>query len=183
MKASILAVCAAAVGLVSAQTPDGFTPSVATHLDVTFGSKAVSPSGTSLAKEETAKLPTIGFAGANATETYLFVMIDLDVPSGTTRNTLLHAMIQDFKVGSGGATTLTSAATSPASYMGPAPPKENPAHPHHYVEVLFVQPAGFAVPASQASVVKSRIGFKLADFATAAHLGEPVAANYFMVTG
>lgn len=105
-------------------------------------------------------------------------------PSGTSRNTLLHAMIQDFKVGSnGGGTTLTSTATGPASYMGPAPPKENPAHPHHYVEVLFVQPAGFSVPAAQASVVKSRMGFKLADFAAAAQLGAPVAGNYFTVTG
>ncbi|CAK7206148.1 hypothetical protein SEUCBS139899_008933 [Sporothrix eucalyptigena] len=182
MKQFSVACCAALAGLVVAQTPDGFTPSVATHLDVVFGSKAVSPSGTSLAKEDTAKQPTIAFAGANATETYLFFMIDLDVPSGSSRNTLLHAMIQDFKVGSTGH-TLTSTATGPASYMGPAPPKETPAHPHHYVEVLFVQPAGFAVPAAQASVVRSRMGFKLADFVAAAHLGEPVAGNYFTVTG
>lgn len=91
-------------------------------------------------------------------------------------------MIQDFKVGSTG-TTLVSSATGPASFMGPAPPKETPAHPHHYVEVLFVQPAGFAVPAAEAAVVKSRMGFKLADFAAAAQLGAPVAGNYFTVTG
>jgi hypothetical protein len=51
MKTLSLAVFAAAVGLVAAQTPDGFIPSVATHLDVTFGSKAVTPAGISLAKE------------------------------------------------------------------------------------------------------------------------------------
>ncbi|CAK7218195.1 hypothetical protein SBRCBS47491_003427 [Sporothrix bragantina] len=182
MKQSIVTYLAVFTGVVAAQTPDGFTPSVSTHLDVTFGSKAVLPAGTSLAKEDTAKQPTIAFAGANATETYLFFMIDLDVPSGSSRNTLLHAMIQDFKVGTDGK-TLTSTATGPVSYMGPAPPKETPAHPHHYVEVLFVQPAGFAVPAAQASVVRSRMGFKLADFVTAAQLGAPVAGNYFTVTG
>ncbi|CAK7212180.1 hypothetical protein SCUCBS95973_001354 [Sporothrix curviconia] len=158
MHQSIIASLAALTGLVAAQTPDGFAPSASAHLDVTFGSKAVSPAGASLTKS------------------------DLDVPSGIARNTLLHAMIQDFKVGSDGK-TLASTATGPASYMGPAPPKETPAHPHHYVQVLFVQPRGFTVPAAQAAVVRSRIGFKLVDFVAAAQLGAPVAGNYFTVTG
>ncbi len=67
--------------------------------------------------------------------------------SGGARRTLLHAMIQDFKPsGSGG--TLTSSATGPTSYMGPAPPPETPAHAHRYVELLYEQPASFAVPAA-----------------------------------
>ncbi len=89
-------------------------------------------------------------------------------------------MIQDFKP-SGHA--LASSATGPASYMGPSPPAETPAHPHHYVEVLYEQPASFAVPAAQKSAVSSRMGFNLAAFATAAGLGAPIAANYFTVTG
>ncbi len=92
-------------------------------------------------------------------------------------------MIRDFKPGAGGGQTLTSSATGPASYMGPAPPKETPAHPHHYVEVLFVQPVGFAVPSAQQPVVRSRMGFKLPDFVAAAKLDAPVAGNYFTVTG
>lgn len=50
MKTSIVAYCLAIAGLAAAQTPEGFSPSVATHLDVTFGGKAVLPAGTSLAK-------------------------------------------------------------------------------------------------------------------------------------
>jgi hypothetical protein len=40
-----------------AQTPTGFTPSVAAHLDVAFGTKDVNPPGTALSKsgEETAR--------------------------------------------------------------------------------------------------------------------------------
>ncbi|OAA65694.1 Phosphatidylethanolamine-binding protein PEBP [Niveomyces insectorum RCEF 264] len=130
----------------------------------------------------TAKQPTIALSTANASSTYLFIMMDLDVPAGGARSTLLHAMLQDFKAsGSGG--VLTSTATGPASYMGPAPPKETPAHPHHYVQVLFEQPAGFAVPATMQSAVRSRLGFNLANFVTAASLGAPVAGNYFTVTG
>ncbi len=93
---------------------------------------------------------------------------------------MLHAMIQDFK---SSGKTLSSSATGPASYMGPAPPAENPAHAHHYIELLYEQPASFAVPAAQKSAVQSRMGFNLATFATAAGLSAPIAANYFSVTG
>ncbi len=37
-------------GLSSAQTPDGFDPKVTAHLDVIFGTKAVSTPGASLTK-------------------------------------------------------------------------------------------------------------------------------------
>jgi len=95
-------------------------------------------------------------------------------------------MIQDFKPSgqtSNGVHTLTSSATGPASYMGPAPPAETPAHPHHYVEILYEQPANFAVPAAQKSAVSGRMGFSMPAFATAAGLKDPIAANYFTVTG
>ncbi len=51
MKWPLLACTAAFAGLAAAQTPDGFVPSAAAHLDVAFGSKAVTPAGTSLTKE------------------------------------------------------------------------------------------------------------------------------------
>ncbi len=88
-------------------------------------------------------------------------------------------MIQDLKAsGSGSAHTLASSATGPASYMGPSPPAETPAHPHHCVEILYEQPAGFS-----GKNVPARMGFNLATFATSAGLGAPIAANYFTVTG
>jgi len=99
---------------------------------------------------------------------------------------MLHALLQDWKpsaAATGGITTLTTTATGPASYMGPAPPAENPPHPHKYVELLYEQPANFAVPSAQRSAVQSRMGFNLATFSTAAGLGVPIAANYWQVTG
>ena len=100
---------------------------------------------------------------------------------------MLHALLQDLKpsaaAAAGGAKTLTTTATGPASYMGPGPPPETPPHPHKYVELLYEQPANFAVPAAQKSAVQSRMGFNLATFSTAAGLGAPIGANYFQVTG
>lgn len=111
-------------------------------------------------------------------------------PSAGPRRTNLHGLISGYKasgtVTDAGVHVLTSTATTPASYMGPAPPAENPAHAHRYVELLYEQPAGaaaFAVPSSMRSAVQGRIGFDVVAFAKAAGLGEPLAANYFNVTG
>lgn len=38
------------LGLANSETPPGFTPEAVAHLDVIFGTKAVSPPGTSLTK-------------------------------------------------------------------------------------------------------------------------------------
>jgi phosphatidylethanolamine-binding protein len=51
------------------------------------------------------------------------------------------------------------------------------------VQLLFQQPAAFAVPASRASAVSSRIGFDLQSFVSAAGLGMPVMADFFVVVG
>ncbi len=50
MLVSLISGAVALAALVVAQTPEGFTPSVSAHLDVIFGSKAVSPPGMSLTK-------------------------------------------------------------------------------------------------------------------------------------
>ena len=78
---------------------------------------------------------------------------------------------------------MTSTATGPTSYIGPSPPAERPPYAHKYVEILYPQPAGFAVPASQRTVISQRMGFDMVKFATDAKLAEPVAANWFTVTG
>ena len=73
MRLTALSAVAALASLASAQTPEGFTPAVTTKLDVTFGSKSVTP-GLALTKAETAKLPTIG-SSTPLNGTYLLFVI------------------------------------------------------------------------------------------------------------
>lgn len=47
---SIAALLLLLLGLAHSETPPGFTPEAAAHLDVIFGTKAVSPPGMSLTK-------------------------------------------------------------------------------------------------------------------------------------
>jgi hypothetical protein len=74
-----------------------------------------------------------------------------------------------------------SLSSAPAPYIGPNPPAETPPHPHRYTQLLYHQPANFAVPASQAATVQQRRGFNLTEFTQAAGLSTPLAANYFQV--
>jgi len=75
------------------------------------------------------------------------------------------------------ALTNTSAALIP--YRQPAPPVTSPAH--RYIQYLFAQPANFTVPAAFAGFsATNRSMFNLTQFVAAAHLGAPVAANYFL---
>jgi phosphatidylethanolamine-binding protein len=96
-------------------------------------------------------------------------------------------MISGFKAGAqitdSGVHVLTSTSTTPKAYIGPGPPPETPPYAHRYVELLYEQPAGFAVPASEANQVRAGIGFDIGTFAKAAGLAAPIAANYFNVTG
>jgi len=50
MRLSIISGLLALATTSLAQTPEGFTPAVTNHLDVVFGSKSVTPAGTSLTK-------------------------------------------------------------------------------------------------------------------------------------
>ncbi|KAK0111574.1 hypothetical protein ONS95_001923 [Cadophora gregata] len=180
-----------------AQTPPGFTPNVTSTLQVKFGTKSVTP-GLALTKAETAKIPTIGTSDEALNGTYIFFMIDLDVPGSLvgstpgTRITNLHCLLTGFT----SSTTSSAPTTSPSpfytlitkdtslkAYVGPAPPAENPPYAHKYVEILYAQPAGFKVPSSQTSAVSRGIGFNLTAFVRDAGLGAPVRGNWFTVTG
>jgi len=100
------------------------------------------------------------------------------------RGTVLHGLLTDWAASGqtqNGSSILTTKATGPASYFGPAPPAETPKHPHNYVFLLHQQPDGFAVPATQKSVVQSRMGIDWVKFIADAKLSEPVAANYLQV--
>ncbi|KAF2112825.1 phosphatidylethanolamine-binding protein [Lophiotrema nucula] len=166
-----------------AQTPAGFTPSVNKTLDVYYGTTLITP-GLMMKKSSVAKQPTISVAGDTLIGKYLLAMIDIDVPSGSKRTTVLHTLLSDFTPSGtpqNGTTSLTTTATGPASYMGPAPPAETPKHPHNYIFLLHAQPDNFAVPASQKSVMQSRMGIDWVKFMADAGLKDPLYANYLQV--
>ncbi|KAK0619152.1 phosphatidylethanolamine-binding protein [Immersiella caudata] len=176
-------------GLVAAQTPAGFTPEVKDRLDLIVGTKVITVPGTALTRAETARQPVIGTSDTILSGTYLWMMIDLDVPanfqnpSAGARRTNLHAMISGFKSSgqtSNGVNTLTSTATGPIAYVGPGPPPENPPYAHRYVSLLYETNSTFSVSRTQ---VGQTFGFNLATFATAVGLGQPIRANYWNVTG
>ncbi|KAI0159962.1 PEBP-like protein [Hypoxylon sp. FL1284] len=192
MKGSSILSALAFVGASVAQTPEGFTPGTEQKLEVTFGTKSVTP-GLALTKAETARQPTIGLS-IPANGTYVWMMIDLDAstnfvnPGAGQPATYLHTVIRDFKASGAasadGITTLTSSAAGPVAYFGPAPPAENPPHPHRYTNILWEQPANWQIPAAASRMLQSqKSGFNVPNFVTAAGLSDPIAANYFNVTG
>lgn len=90
-------------------------------------------------------------------------------------------MAGNFTASSSGALTSKTLEEAPATYIGPAPPPENPAKPHRYTQLLFEQPDDFEVPASQAQAVQQRRGFDIEAFMTAAGLSAPIQANFYNV--
>lgn len=132
----------------------------------------------------TQKAPTIGFTTTTALKgNYLLAIIDIDGSSGGKSTTVLHALLQDYTPSSttqNGTSVLTTKATGPSSYFGPAPPAGQPPT-HRYVFLLHEQPATFAVPSSQKQVVQSRLGIDWVKFMSEAGLKEPIAGNYLQV--
>ncbi|KAK4240934.1 phosphatidylethanolamine-binding protein 4 [Achaetomium macrosporum] len=197
MLASISTIVSALLlaGVVSAQTPAGFVPEVKDKLEIIFGSKAVETPGASFTRAETARQPTIGTSDAPLTgPSYLWMMIgkpaNFQNPSSGPRRTNLHALVTGFKPSESTTINTTggiyypltppSGTSGPVSYVGPAPPAENPPHAHRYVSLLYETAAGFAVSRSQ---VGQTLGFNLAEFVGKVGLGTPVRAGYFNVTG
>ncbi|KAI0378553.1 PEBP-like protein [Hypomontagnella monticulosa] len=192
MKGSSILSALALAGVSAAQTPAGFTPAVEQKLEVTFGTKSVTP-GLALTKQETSRQPTIGLS-IPANGTYLWMMIDLDAstnfvnPGAGQPATYLHTVIRDFKASgtasAEGVSELKSTATGPVAWFGPAPPAQNPPHPHRYTNLLWEQPANWQIPAAANQMLQSqKSGFNVPKFITAAGLQNPIAANYFNVTG
>ncbi|KAI1746103.1 phosphatidylethanolamine-binding protein [Xylaria scruposa] len=180
-------------GVSSAQTPAGFTPAVTEKLEVTFGTKNIATGGQAMTKAETARQPTIGLSGT-ANQTYVWMLIDLDAstnfanPRAGQPATYLHTVLRDFKASGAasgaGVTTLTTTANGPVAWFAPQPPAENPPHPHRYTNLLWEQPANWQIPAAANTMLQNqRLGFNVTNFITAAGLSNPIAANYFNVTG
>ncbi|KAI1805078.1 PEBP-like protein [Daldinia bambusicola] len=192
MKSSGILSALALASISAAQTPAGFTPAVEQKLEVTFGTKSVTP-GLALAKTETSRQPTIGLS-IPANGTYVWMLIDLDAstnfanPAQGQRTTYLHTVIRDFKASGSasadGISTLTSTANGPVAWFAPAPQPENPVHPHRYTNLLWEQPANWQIPSAANQMLQSqKVGFSVPKFITAAGLKDPIAANYFNVTG
>lgn len=177
--------------VVQAQTPPGFVPEVQTKLEVMFNATPVATPGQMLTKAATENQPRIALSSnlVDSTETYMLVMLDLDLPpvnGSTERRSLLHAMITDFKATqqqvAGSSMLLASTASGPASYIPPGPPATD-TQAHRYVELLFEQPDDFNVQASDFTSVEDRLDFDIATFMTANDVDAPIAANYFAVDG
>jgi hypothetical protein len=125
----------------------------------------------------------------NSSETFIFMMLDLDVPpanGSTTRRVLLHAMNTGFKPTqqriSGAMTLLASSEKGPAPYLAPGPPATDTVA-HRYVQLLFQQPAKLKVQASDFANTQARIGFDVEKFMSQNGVKAPVAANFFKVDG
>jgi hypothetical protein len=125
----------------------------------------------------------------SASETYMFVMLDLDVPPAngtTTRRVLLHCMNTDFKATqqqvNGAATLLASSQKGPAPYFGPGPPPSDTVA-HRYVQLLFQQPSNLSVKASDFASNQDRINFDVEAFMAKNGVSAPIAANFFRVDG
>ncbi|KAF2702833.1 PEBP-like protein [Pleomassaria siparia CBS 279.74] len=184
----------ALVGAVQAQTPSGFKPAAQKQLDVIYNSTSVKTPGELLSKAATANQPQIALPATVATTatsnaTFMFVMMDLDVPpaaNGSTRRVLLHSLNTGFKMTSqtvdGSAKLLATTSKGPATYLGPGPPATDTI-PHRYVQLLFEQPATLKVTANDFADMNARIGFDINEFMTTEKLSAPLAGNFFTVDG
>lgn len=141
---------------------------------------------------ETATQPQLALsneiaATTNADATFMFVMLDLDVPpqNGTQRRVLLHALNTGFKLTSqtvGTARLLVSSAKGPAAYIGPGPPATDTIA-HRYVQLLFEQPATLRLSDSDFTSITNRIGFDVQNFIATERLSAPIAGNFITVDG
>ena len=125
----------------------------------------------------------------DSSQTYMFVMLDLDVPpanGSTERRVLLHCMNTGFKATKqqlmGAATLLASSEKGPAAYIPPGPPATDTVA-HRYVQLLFQQPASLNIQASAFAGAQARIGFDIESFMSKNGVSAPVAGNFFRVDG
>jgi phosphatidylethanolamine-binding protein len=184
------------IPIVSAQTPQGFTPAVTQILQVTYGSNSISPAGKNIPRPgsftvsvdrrrsanhppEVLNAPTIGVPPTmiSSTAKGLLSMIDLDVLRDNQRKTNLHWLAPNVDISKAVAVVQTEDNIVP--YRPPNPKAGD--IPHRYVFLLYTQPANFNNPRQYANVSENRIGFDMPAYAAAAGLGVPVAANFIQV--
>jgi len=168
----------------TAQSPPGFHPPVSKHLDVVYKGFNVTPAGITIPSRVANDTPILGVETEKA-DTFVAIMMDFSVkfpPDTPTNQTLLH-WIQPGLAASG--RSLKSDASPFAPYLPPAPP---PGQTHTYGVFLYEQPSGFNIPddfveyfKNLTTAVENRIGFPLDKFVKSAKLGQPLAADNFLV--
>ncbi|KAK3328439.1 phosphatidylethanolamine-binding protein [Cercophora scortea] len=179
-----------------AKTPTGFQPASNSDLMVFYNNTAAL-NGITVAKLVTTSEPRIGTVTKLTGKSYAVLMIDLDIPTNSSKtNTLLHWM----QTGLTPATTtsrLTAAngsvsvfllenrsnTTAFAPYIGPNPPARIPLS-HRYTQILVdttnLTSEGASVLQTAAA---TRIGFSASTVLTEASLeGKVVAGNSYNVT-
>ncbi|TPX09662.1 uncharacterized protein E0L32_009135 [Thyridium curvatum] len=178
-----------------ARTPAGFEPSSNTQLIVEYNNIAAM-NGMMISKEASSKAPRLATA-EKLTGTFAVIMVDLDIPSNTSRtNTLLHwmqmgltsadrATMLNTTSGQNMAFVLENRQNTPAAaeYIGPNPPARNPLS-HRYTEILVnVDNLQAASMNALATAARTRLGFNAMEVLMRAGLqNKVVAGNFFNVT-
>ena len=194
------------INSVASQTVPGFTPALSNHLTVTYGTSDINPAGITVpaAGEKSnsndnslllttnsllglTQTPSLGLASAVASQEYAVIMLDLSVQAGpnNTNTTLLHWILPGL-IAPSGATTLTSYQSAIAPYFPPGPPA---GQTHTYTLLLYKMFGPLKIPADYipffsnlTASVYNRIGFNLTKFVDETHLGDLVAADWFLVS-
>ncbi|KAI4850418.1 hypothetical protein E4T44_02763 [Aureobasidium sp. EXF-8845] len=207
-----LGIAAASIQFAAAATPPGSEPQVPNTLGLAFDKNIVQPGELIDQAVADAAQPTLYAphprlnnrnlkkhkGGPKKEKTYLFTLVDLDLPFfalppttdfaslvpgiGPNRTTRLHWF--EYNVHAVPPRQMLQNFSAPvAEYQGPMPPKGD--EPHNYVLYLFEQPEGWMPDEkAMASYANASDSFARMNFSVAAlekQVGCPIAANYFLV--
>jgi phosphatidylethanolamine-binding protein len=118
------------------------------------------------------------------------VMMDLSVEPNNipteTNTTLIHWILPGLSFLNATTTALTSHSDAIAPYFPPGPPA---GQTHTYALFLYDEPPNFTIPADYVPIfknltasVENRVGFNLTEFVEQTGLGDPLAADWFLVS-
>lgn len=117
-------------------------------------------------------------------------MMDLSVEPNNipteTNTTLIHWILPGLSFPNATTTVLTSQSAAIAPYFPPGPPA---GQTHTYALFLYDEPPNFTIPADYVPIFKNltasvynRVGFNLTEFVDQTGLGNPLAADWFLVS-
>lgn len=103
-----------------------------------------------------------------------------------TNTTLIHWILPGLSFPNATTTVLTSQSAAIAPYFPPGPPA---GQTHTYALFLYDEPPNFTIPADYVPIFKNltasvynRVGFNLTEFVDQTGLGNPLAADWFLVS-
>jgi phosphatidylethanolamine-binding protein (PEBP) family uncharacterized protein len=174
-------------GLVPGLVPS-FNPSAL--MTVTFpGVGTISP-GQNFSVQQVATAPNVTITPANSsvptTGNFTLMMVDsLPFGGNDSNNRVLHwltnsATLQSDSSGCPSLNVSTDRGLAVTNYVSPAPPAGTGLH--HYVILLFPQPASFSPPANLSTAnVGIDLYFHINDYISSSNLGQPIAGMFFDV--